>query len=280
MNEENESSVRSFTPPPAYADISQRLDQSSQQRERARLQISDIVNIYQINNIYRLSKLSGFKFVFILDDSSTMNSLVLESPLKNRENVVRRWDELKHFCEISLNVANSVSDVGADFYFVNRPSARNIHSCEQLSVLFSDAPNGESVSISNTVQKAFAQNNVSTMSGQSLLMVLAIDIETETTLQEKLNPKWLKFWLLSRPLDVYTVIVSFTNYNDSVTNLNHWHIPRFGVLNDYQTERIEIQKHFGGRFDLTFGDYVAKALLSSIDPSVNNVLDIKCCNIV
>jgi hypothetical protein len=38
------------------------------------------------------------------------------------------------------------------------------------------------------------------------------------------------------------------------------------VIDDYRSERAEIQRVRGANFPFSFGDYIVKALLGSIDP--------------
>lgn len=43
-------------------------------------------------------------------------------------------------------------------------------------------------------------------------------------------------------------------------------MPNLDVVDDYRSERTEIQRTRGNNFPFSFGDYIVKALLGSIDP--------------
>ena len=43
-------------------------------------------------------------------------------------------------------------------------------------------------------------------------------------------------------------------------------MPNLDVMDDYRSERTEIQRNRGPTFPFSFGDYIVKALLGSMDP--------------
>ena len=43
-------------------------------------------------------------------------------------------------------------------------------------------------------------------------------------------------------------------------------MPNLDVMDDYRSERAEIQRTRGANFPFSFGDYIVKSLLGSIDP--------------
>lgn len=69
-----------------------------------------IINKHEISLDFaqRIQKLQGFKIAFIFDDSGSMNSTLSESPLNNNNTLMRatRWDELKYFATISIEIAS------------------------------------------------------------------------------------------------------------------------------------------------------------------------------
>ena len=79
--------------------------------------------------------------------------------------------------------------------------------------------------------------------------------------------------LKSRAKSVYTTIVSCTDEEDTMSYLNNWDraLPRLDVVDDYKSEKNEVLRVQGRSFRFTFGDYVVKSLLGSIDPSLDNL---------
>ena len=67
--------------------------------------------------------------------------------------------------------------------------------------------------------------------------------------------------------------------------LNEWdvEIPRLDVVDDYRSERNETMKAQGQKFLFSFGDYVVKSMIGSIDPELDNIDELthkknkKCC---
>ena len=43
-------------------------------------------------------------------------------------------------------------------------------------------------------------------------------------------------------------------------------MPNLDVIDDYRSEKAEIQRNRGPTFPFSFGDYIVKALLGSLDP--------------
>jgi hypothetical protein len=95
-----------------------------------------------------------------------------------------------------------------------------------------------------------------------------------TDLNGKVNIKQFKDCLLSRPDNVYTTIAACTDDDESVEYLNNWdkQIPRLDISDDFRSERVQIKKLKGQDYSFTFGDYIVKSLIGSIDPDLD-VLD-------
>jgi hypothetical protein len=70
-----------------------------------------------------------------------------------------------------------------------------------------------------------------------------------------------------------------TDDEDSVNYLNRWDrtIPNLDVVDDYRSERMEIKKVKGPNFRFSFGDYVVKSLVGSIDPELDKMDEGNCC---
>ena len=55
--------------------------------------------------------------------------------------------------------------------------------------------------------------------------------------------------------------------------LNNWDrtIPRLDVIDDFRNEKLEILGAQGSNFKFSFGDYIVKSLIGSIDPEMDNM---------
>jgi len=61
--------------------------------------------------------------------------------------------------------------------------------------------------------------------------------------------------------------------------LNNWDrtIPRLDVVDDFRNEKLEIIRAQGSRFKFSFGDYIVKSLIGSIDPEMDGLDEAYCC---
>ena len=75
-----------------------------------------------------------------------------------------------------------------------------------------------------------------------------------------------------------------TDDDTSVSYLNKWDrkISNLDVVDDYRSERNEVLKARGKNYSFSFGDYVVKSLICSIDPEFDNLDENnnKCCSIL
>ena len=55
--------------------------------------------------------------------------------------------------------------------------------------------------------------------------------------------------------------------------LNNWDrtIPRLDVIDDFRNEKLEILRAQGSNFKFSFGDYIVKSLIGSIDPEMDGL---------
>ena len=55
--------------------------------------------------------------------------------------------------------------------------------------------------------------------------------------------------------------------------LNNWDqtIPRLDVIDDFRNEKLEILGAQGSNFKFSFGDYIVKSLIGSIDPEMDGL---------
>ncbi len=79
--------------------------------------------------------------------------------------------------------------------------------------------------------------------------------------------------LLRRSPRVYTTIVACTDDDEAVSYLNKWdrELDNLDVVDDYRSERKEVKAAQGSSFPFSFGDYVVKSLIGSIDPTLDNL---------
>lgn len=102
--------------PPAYESIFGHGASSSNQQHQLPTSSNDfqnIINKYGIRDVFakRLEQLKSFKIVYIFDDSGSMNSQLADSPLNRPNYLATRWEELKSFANISVEIASYFDQV-------------------------------------------------------------------------------------------------------------------------------------------------------------------------
>ena len=106
--------------------------------------LNNVINKYAISFEFskRLHLLDKFKTVFIFDDSGSMSTRLTQSPLNTDFVKATRWDELKFYASIAIEVTNVFDREGVDVYFLNRPAAKCVKNMNDLEPYFLDPPGG------------------------------------------------------------------------------------------------------------------------------------------
>jgi hypothetical protein len=76
-------------------------------------------------------------------------------------------------------------------------------------------------------------------------------------------------------------VLACTDDDDAIRYLNKLdrNVEKFDVVDDYRSEKKEIQSKRGRDFKFSFGDYVVKALLGSIDASFDGLDEKRSCQL-
>lgn len=266
------------TPPP-YETYDTK-PRSKEERYRAIIQKHEISHDFS----NRLQILQGFKVVFVFDDSGSMNTVLQDSPLNTGDNLFKatRWDELQYFAKIALEIASIFDPNGSDVYFLNRkPSPlTQITDFNQIARSFEAKPNGYTPMVS-CLESVLANNSDQQLNEKKLLIIIATDGEPTDDVGRP-NVKSFKRTLKSRSNKCFTTIVACTDDDDSIGYLNRWDrsIKNLDVVDDFRNERKEIKKIKGNSFPFSFGDYVVKSLVGSIDPELDQMDEPQKCSIL
>lgn len=218
----------------------------------------------------KLKSLQSFKIIFILDDSGSMKTIVKDSILEqtnNSSNKITRWLELQHLISTTIEIASLYNQNGFDVYFLNRPGIKNIQTINELNDLFYEQPSG-ATPLTKTIQTVLRDN----LTNKNLLLLIATDGEP-TDQNGTVKIQEFKNCLLNRPKNVFTSIVACTSDKTSVNYLNGLdnQLPRLDVIDDYKNECLEVKKAKGQMFPFSFGDYIVKTLLGSVDPELDSL---------
>ena len=283
MHEQEQQQTIPSCPPPSYNTSILSSPQYNPNPLDLENRFRTIVQKYEISHLFahKLQILKSFKIVFVIDDSGSMNSTLNDSPLNNPNSLMKatRWDECLYFANISIEIASIFNPQGCDIYFLNRfPSpVKNIIDSSQLVYYFEAKPQGFTP-LTHVVRQVLNENQPQVLGERKLLIIIVTDGEP-TDHNGKVNINQFKQCLLSRHKNVYTNIVACTDDDTSVSYLNKWDrkMTNLDVIDDYRSEKNEIIKEHGKKFSFTFGDYVVKSLIGSIDPELDNFDESKNC---
>lgn len=252
--------------------------------------LQHICMLHEINDLFasKLRQLEGFDIVIVADDSGSMNSPANSVGMNPYGIRATRWDELKKTSGIIIDIASTMATHGVDVYFLNRPPVIGVISHEQLDSTFSVKPNGYTP-IVPILQQIF---NTSPKYEKKRLVILLTDGRPTDANGHENIPSFKNVLLYGRRHNDYVNIIACTDDDETMSYLNNWDIkiPRLDVIDDYGSEYLEIKRVQGSGFAFSYGDYVVKSMLGSIDKwfdsldEVNVVtgkrIDDDCCNII
>ena len=161
---------------------------------------------------------------------------------------------------------------GLDLYFLNRATMLSVTSSQQLHDVFA-SPAAGLTPITPVLQHVLQAKKAIALE-RKLLVVIATD-GAPTNPQGQVDTAGLRHVLeAERNTDrVHVQFVACTDDNSTVAYLNEWdrQIKNLDVVDDYHSERKEILKAQGSSFKFSFGDYIVKTLLGSIDPEFDKL---------
>jgi hypothetical protein len=238
----------------------------------------ELINKYEITREFSdlMQKyLFCTKIVYVFDDSGSMSSVLNDSPLNTGVFKATRWDELKNFAEKSIDLANVFNPGGVDVYFLNRPPVRNARSINDLASSFATRPLGFTP-LKRVMQTVLADNNRQRLGENKLLTIIVTDGEP-TDDAGRIDIDGFKQVLLSRDSNTFSTIVSCTDEDYTMDYLNNWdrNIPRLDVVDDFKNERLEILKALGQNYRFSYGDYIVKTMIGSMDHRLDNLDEYK-----
>ena len=230
--------------------------------EAARLEaLRNVCTKYSIKkgNVSKLRKLEGIELVLLLDDSGSMHHKMNDGGKE-----VTRWDVLRQLASIACEVGTALEPKGVDVHFLNRAPVLGVHDAELLNATFSkeaygDTPLTEKLNELLTHYKA-------AIAEHRLLIVIATD--------GKPNGGHEAFTAAAkaRPKNVFLSLIACTDDKAAVEYLDELDGEEgCNVSEAYVAERDEIQGIHGKDFAFSFGDYVCKLLLGSIDHETHDL---------
>ena len=232
----------------------------------------------------KLRQLEEFEIVGLFDDSGSMATQIKKTGFQDPfAPVPTRWSEAQLHASITVDLAACLDPDGIDIRFLNRPGFSRVATSAQVGAAFQPLPNGWTP-LAAAVQ-AILKEKEHILRERKLLLIILTDGQP-TDARGNPNVAEFKRVLQTRPKNVFVSIVACTDDEASVGYLNELDrmVPGLDVVDDYESELKEVRKVQGPKFPFSFGDYVVKTLLGSVDPTMD-ALDEKrlggggCCTI-
>ena len=249
------------------------MDAPFQPNDRRLDRFKEIVEKHQISYdfAFRLRALEGFEIVLILDDSSSMRTPIMD-PFRNNqspfEQLPTRWDELKQVVSVVVDLASTLNPDGVDIYFLNRPPLLHVTDSSELYGTFSRFPNGPTL-LTRTLSYVLNAKRIRVHDRNLLILIATDGLPTDENGQDDIGnlERVLQYERFPSVDRIHVTFLACTNDLQCVGYLNYLDkkIPNIDVLDDYQSERAEVLAMQGKRFPFTYGDYVVKLLMGSVD---------------
>jgi hypothetical protein len=243
-----------------------------------------LIRKYEINPEYaiKLRQLEGFEIVIICDDSGSMNTPVSNPTTKDHMNLSSRWDELKSTVKTIVEIAGTLDRTGVDVYFLNRPGIKNVTEFIMLEPYFATEPEGYTPIVQVATQVLNDMRPI--LSEKKLLIILATDGEPTTgtgmTISHGITEKQKFYNLLKtrEPIDkIFVSILACTDDSSAISYLQDWdqEIQNLDVVDDFNTVKSNVLQKQGQYYHFTFGDYIVKTLLGSMDKYFDEIDEVK-----
>lgn len=222
----------------------------------------------------KLRQLEGFEIVIVCDDSGSMAQPLDQTPSDPFGKKYTRWDELKHYVSIVTDIAGVLDQNGLDIYFLNRPGVTGITHSEQVQPLFQNSPAGYTPI--PRVLDQIGRDKAQTIGEKKMLILIATDGQPTNDVGNDATREFFEC-LKRRSPNIYVSIIACTDDMSTMSYLNEIDkiIPAVDVNDDYLSEKREVQAIQGANYAFSFGDYVVKTLLGSVDPIIDNLDEVR-----
>jgi hypothetical protein len=244
---------------------------------------ASIIRQYEISDssARKIRQIEGMEIVLIIDDSGSMNTPC--NPGSSTVKSITRWDEVKNIVGQIVDIASVMDKDGVDLYFLNRATVKNVSDAHQVSYLFNNVPTG-STPMCQVIRKVLQEKQAEIVEKRLLLIIFTDGEPDYCDSGEKGTETFYKILNSERnpQKNIYTTIVACTDDENVMTFLNKCDkkLTNVDVVDDYASESAEISKAQGSKYKFTYGDYIVKILIGSVDPEFDNLDEVKSCCII
>ncbi|CAF2911985.1 unnamed protein product [Rotaria sp. Silwood2] len=182
-----------------------------------------------------------------------------------------RWNELCKITKIVLEVGTIFDSNGVDLFFLNRPASLRIKNARDVDKAFVSAPSGYTplaAALRYIIRLPAAKRG----NDKKLLLFIATDGEPT---DEEGNPDLPEFenvmYNERNPETTHVMFLICTDEPGCVEYFAKWDrtMKNVDVTDDFRTERATIRQYRGCDYPFSLGDYVIKALIGAVDPTID-----------
>ena len=209
-----------------------------------------------------LKCLRDYKIVLLCDDSGSMKTTVDNTK-------VTRWDELRILAKIIVLISIILNEDGIDIYFLNRPAILNVTDPMTVEDIFDDPPSGYS-NLADALEYIFTLDINQHKKDKKMLVLTATDAEPTDQHDKEDLSKLEEVMRKKRRIETTHVMFLLCNDNpECVQYLSKWdrEMQNVDLLDDFQSEKEKVAKQSGGQHQLSYTEYILKAMLGAIDPT-------------
>jgi hypothetical protein len=179
-----------------------------------------------------------------------------------------RWDELQTIVKLIVEINVVLDSNGVDVHFLNRDTVFNVTDPRQIQQSFAKRPTGATPLVP-ALRRIF-QLAANKLNRKKRMLVFVATAGEPTDKGGNIDiPSLERLMLIERQSDtMHVAFLTFTDNKSSVAYLSEWNrtMINVSVIDNNQTVREEVCQKRGRQLPFSFGDYIAKALLSTTDP--------------
>ncbi|CAF1011444.1 unnamed protein product [Adineta steineri] len=224
---------------------------------------------YEINPklASRMQILGDYDLVILCDDSGSMNTPI-------HGTTTNRWDECRQLVHVIVDVYAAFDTNGVDVYFLNRQPMLKVTDTKKVHELFEKPPNGLTPMVP-ALRAILKEKNMDNTANRNVLILIVTD-GVPTDPKGEVNVDELeKIMRTERSPTTYVTFIACTDDLEALEYLNNWDctMDRVDVVDDFRSELAQVREKRGPNTKFTYGDYLIKALIGSIDTNSMDALD-------
>lgn len=252
--------------------------------------LQSTIDKYKVSSRYveSMDFLKGLTLELVVDNSGSMGyeidsvSYVSFSinPEFEGKSKRRRYDEAIEMVGMAIELGSHYFK-NINVHFLNGiKSQYRVTNIDQIAHVLRLKPEGCTPLV--PVMKKIIQHYDENKNEQAVIMVITDGVPTNE--KDQPDPQQLRKLIAKRKsIDrTYITFIACTDDKETLSYLNKWdkEISNVDVVDDYKSEKEEVNKVKGPLHKFTYGDYIVKAMAGAKDPTLDKLDETKGCQCV